>query len=444
MVSIFSLGIRVGGSLLTLPLALRLVPATELGLYYTFLGITAMATLLDFGLGSTVARNCTYAYSGAKRLDPLGLPPMSEKGGPNFDLLSELTAACKSYYYWIGAFLAVILVVGGGLFIHTQIVREGMPLHLMGAWLLFALTSAHAFGTGFWNNFLIGIGEVGLAARIGLASQLIGLTIVIGGLFAGLGIWSYGLGMGISGILARHLAKKEYLKRILQKPSTGWNQHKQILRTMWPMAWRQGLVLVGAFLIQRFGTLLVTSELGLERAATYGLTIQVQAVIFQVCGVPLLIAMPHITRWRLEGNIVRVKKEFFTRAYLGLVMAGFLLMILAYQGQALLTLIGSNTPLLAPPLFILCAIFGILELHTVAYNHLVLAENRNPFVYPVLITGVASVFIGMIAVKYWGIAGVILASGAAQSAFIHWFVVIHGFKVFRIKSISTAKAALTS
>jgi O-antigen/teichoic acid export membrane protein len=413
-------------------------------LYYTFLGITALATLLDFGLGSTVTRNCTYAFSGAERLDPHGLPPLSQNKGPNFDLLSDLTAACKSYYYWIGTILAVILVVGGGAFVHIQIVREGMPLHLIGAWLLFALTSAHAFGTGFWNNFLIGIGEVGLAARIGLASQVIGLLIVIAGLFGGLGIWSYGLGLGISGVLARHLAKKQYLKRILQKPTTGWNQHKNILLTMWPMAWRQGLVLVGAFLIQRFGTLLITSKLGLTEAATYGLTIQVQAVIFQVCGVPLLIAMPHITRWRLEGNVARVKKEFFTRTYLGLVAAGLMLLMLAFFGQAALKLIGSNTPLLALPLFILCAIFGLLDLHTVAYNHLVLAENRNPFVYPVLITGVASVIFGCIAVRYWGVAGVILASGAAQSAFIHWFVVMHGLRVFKKELSSATGTAMPS
>jgi hypothetical protein len=49
-ISMLSLALRVGGSLITLPLALRNVPANELGLYYTFLSIVALATLIDFGL----------------------------------------------------------------------------------------------------------------------------------------------------------------------------------------------------------------------------------------------------------------------------------------------------------------------------------------------------------------------------------------------------------
>lgn len=440
-VSIFSVGIRVGGSLLTLPIALKLIPSPELGLYYTFLVIAALTTLLDFGFASTVARNCTYAFSGASHISPLGLPPTTEDGrAPNHELLSKLTGAFRFFYYLLAVVIGIILVFGGGIYVQDQISREGLPPHLLGAWLLFALTSAHGFGTGFWNSFLVGIGEVGLAARIGLFSQAIGVLLVTVSLIGGLGIWSYGLGLGISGVIGRHIAKSQYLKRVSPESSGGWQSHREILATMWPMAWRQGLALIGVFMIQRFGTLLVTSELGLREAASYGLTIQVQAVIFQVCGVPLVVAMPYLTRWRVQGNIARVKKEFMLRTYLGLAAACVMLLCLAGFGQDALALLGSDTAMLPMPLFMLCAVFGLLDLHTVAHNHLVLAENRNPFVYPFLLTGIATIAIGIFAVKQMGVAGVILASGVAQCAFLHWFSVLHGRRVFKEGSLSPEAA----
>lgn len=443
-VSMMSMALRVGGSLITLPLALRYVPSKELGLYYTFLSIIFLANLLDFGLGQTVARNCTYAFSGAKRFVPSGIPEVGEDKSPNFELLSLLTSTCKSYYYILGILLGLALVIGGGFFVRSQIVNEGLPTHLLGAWLLFAISTAHMFATGFWLNFLYGIGEVGLSARINLVTQLIGLVLMIACLFGGLGIWSYGIGITAHGVLSRHLSKAEYLKRVVAFPPGPWHEKKAILITMWPMAWRLGAVLVGVYLIQRFGVLLVTSKLGLVEAASYGLTLQVQSVIFQVCIVPLVIAMPHITRWRVQGDIPNIRKQFFLRTYLGLCAAVFILCGLGLFGDAALSLIGSNTPLLPLPVFALCAIFGLLEAHSVAHNHLILADNRNPLVLPVLISGVVSVGLGIFLVETMGVAGVVLASGLTQCAFYHGYVLYHGRKVLRIATPQATQASCPS
>jgi nucleoside-diphosphate-sugar epimerase len=58
-----SIALRVGGGLITLPLALRVLAPSELGLYYTFLSLTGLAMLLDFGFAQTIGRNAAFAMA---------------------------------------------------------------------------------------------------------------------------------------------------------------------------------------------------------------------------------------------------------------------------------------------------------------------------------------------------------------------------------------------
>src|SRR5262249_55697048 len=71
--SFLATALRFGWALFILPLVLRRVPPEELGLWYVFLSLGALASLIDFGFAQTINRAAGYLWAGAAELSPYGL-----------------------------------------------------------------------------------------------------------------------------------------------------------------------------------------------------------------------------------------------------------------------------------------------------------------------------------------------------------------------------------
>lgn len=56
--------LRVGATLLLLPLLLRRLDPAELGMHYLLVGIMVLAPLLDFGFGNAIWRAVAHAQAG--------------------------------------------------------------------------------------------------------------------------------------------------------------------------------------------------------------------------------------------------------------------------------------------------------------------------------------------------------------------------------------------
>ena len=156
--AILSVALRVGGGLLTLPLALRELSSAELGLYYTFIGFSGLISLLDFGFAPAVSRSAAFAMGGAKEILSSGVSHAEDSGKPNWTLLGELTAAVRLWYYAMGGMLVLLMLVPGSFFMLSMIRKAGLPLELVGCWWLFSVASAYYFVTTYWSDLLIGIG----------------------------------------------------------------------------------------------------------------------------------------------------------------------------------------------------------------------------------------------------------------------------------------------
>jgi O-antigen/teichoic acid export membrane protein len=422
--------LRVGSSLFTLPLALRVLSPNELGLYYTFLSITGLVMLLDFGFAQSINRSAAFAMGGAKEFQATGIPEKINSSEPNWKLLGELLAAVQIWYRSIGVVLLLVMLIPGSYFILSLLDTSGLSRNYLYCWWLFAAVTAFSFVTTYWPSLLYGIGSVKSAAKAGIISQAIGITILITCLLYDCGLWSYGFSSLISVILSLFLTKKAFFKdasaALLNKVDR--YRRNKILFCLWPMVWRQGIVMLGAYFIQRGNTLTCTQKLGLEETSSYGLSLNLFNLLFQVIIIPLSLAWPIIGRLRVERNFAAIRRIFYVRLYSGLAFAALIIFVMMFYGNSILGLIGAQSLLLPSPVLLCLGTVLWLECHHSQYGGLVLSENQNPFLWPALLSGIAIFFISRWAVGIWGILGMILTQGIVQLVWNNWWTVLRGIK----------------
>lgn len=426
---------RIGGNVLTLPMALKTLTANEMGLFYTFGAIGGLTAFLDMGLGGTAARQISYIHAGARALTSQGVPECHPGGGVDMNLFGQTVSTIRNIYRAMGFASFGLLIIPGSLFIHRNIISAGMSESYVFAWALYAISSSHSLGTGFWNNFLMGIKQQRLSGILGSLSQGIYVLLVILGLESGLGIWSYAIALLISGY-AQRSASRHFFIKITDVP-LGQKPDYSILKTLWPMSWRLATVLLCMYALQKACVMVSSRELGLQTTASYGLALSLFTIIFQIMRTPLYLKYPEIAQLRMQGKSSMVKKIFYPRLYFYLMAMAVMLGLIILIGPTCLRFMGSKTEL--PDTFILAiaAAFFILDRHQDEYLTLVLTENRNPFVLPYVFTAIISVIAMTIGSKKYGLIGLVAAQGFSTMMINNWWVVARGIKGIRISPKTT-------
>src|SRR2546423_3330112 len=165
--SFVATALRFGSALFILPLILRRLPAEELGLWYVFLSLGTLATLVDFGFAPTISRVTAYLWAGARELKPYGLDDLSSSSRessidaqPNLPLLSRLIAALKVYYLTLGGTAFVLLGTVGGWWVFSKSRDLPNASSLRIAFFVYALGVALNLVGNMWLYVLNGINRV--------------------------------------------------------------------------------------------------------------------------------------------------------------------------------------------------------------------------------------------------------------------------------------------
>jgi O-antigen/teichoic acid export membrane protein len=428
--------LRFGGSLITLPLVLTKFSKPEMGLYFSFLAVSSIAHLLDFGFSSTITRNVSYAFGGAEKLSSQGMPGLAESGRPNWALVQKLRISIARFYHWLGLASFLLLAIIGGYYIHGLLLKSGLDNQNLFCWFFYSACVSYSFAISCWQHIIMGLGELEKFAKIQVIAYLCGVIILFISITIGLGLWSYGLSALCSAMACHVLYKNVYCKKIIHdgdgSSSVPAEFDSEIIKALWPMAWRQGLVLIGTFLIQKSNTLVCSSQIDLASTAQYGLTLNVLTILFQIAFIPMTFSWPEICRLRVQNKIREIRKLFFPRVAFSIVLSLMGIVFIALTGNWILGFIQSNTNLLSVPLFSLLALVLLLENHHSQYGVLVLTSNENPFVVSNLVSGVLIVLISYFSVSRFGIAALILSQGLVQLSWNNWWVVLQGFRTLRM------------
>jgi O-antigen/teichoic acid export membrane protein len=415
--------LNVGSGLLLLPFVVHHLPIEQVGLWFVFITLAALAQLLELGFQPTVARNTAYVYAGARTLSATGIPTdLHDSGQPHLPLITELIGACKLIYRTVALLASLALLIGGSIYI--SILAKELPdrLPIISAWIMYSAGTLANFYFGYANALLQGRGDVNLANKTIIASRMALLTLGLIVLGSGLGLPGLGGAMLVSCIIGRWLAM-HYLRRDLSMRSALADrapQSRAVARTMWHNASRLGVVQVSAFLIQRANVLVASSFLGLAAAASYGLVITILMTLSNVAMAVLQVRLPALTRARTKNDYGELRAMLGEVLLISWLLFTVGLIVLVVLGNPLLSLLAGKSALLPTLQLLLFGTILALEMnHSIAATFLT-TRNAVPFLRPSVISGIATLALSLTLVHSWGVWGLIAAQGLVQLSFNNW------------------------
>ena len=292
------------------------------------------------------------------------------------------------------------------------------------AWIILVLINSYNLYTLYYESLLNGRGLIKQVHQIIFVGNVVYILFAIVLILLGGGLVAVVSSQAISVLLVRYLSKRAfYTKEIVDNlASVDDADYKDVLSAITPNAVKVGLTSLGGFIINKSSMFIGSLFVSLELMASYGITLQLLAVIGMLAGVVTRVYMPKVFQWRVEGRLDLVKRTFY---WSSLVMLGVFVMagvVVVLWGDWMLGILKSNTMLLPSGLLILVFLQHYLE-----YNHsnaaqYLLSRNEVPFFKASLLSAIGVLILLMIFVVWLdlGVLGMILAPMLVQAAYQNW------------------------
>ena len=434
--SLIAAALRFGSSLLLLPLILWRIPSDEVGLWYVFVSLGALAGLMDLGFAHTATRGTGYLWAGSGMLLPLGIDLVDPLRGtdaagaaihrqPNLPMLSNLVASLRVYYLSASGLLLLLLTTVGGAWIWSRSTGLAQAHSIRLAFLVYAMGVSLGFANSLWPSLLAGINAVKEAQQITIVCLLVFVSLAAAGLLAGLGIWALVIGTIVAGFGERLFGRTVFFRLVPLLPG---KFDRSVLRALWPNAWRTAAVGLGAFMTFQANTLICSAFLDLRTTASYGLSLQAVTALVGISSIWVRVRLPEINHLRAQGMVERIPWIFRQRIVFALLTFGAGAVALLLLGRPLLELLNARTQLLPTALLATLLLIQLLEMHHSLYAELVYSENVNPFVRPALISGLAIIILSVLLTPRFGVWGMLLAGGLVQLCFNNWWPVVRAIQ----------------
>jgi O-antigen/teichoic acid export membrane protein len=428
--SYFGFFINIANGLIILPFLLYYLSPKEIGLWYTFMSISAFVMLLDFGFSPTLSRNVSYVWGGAKELNKIGNGDEDiQFKEPNYKLLFNVFKVTKKIYLVISLLTLLILLTIGTYYV-ISITNEIEGNNHIIAWIVFSFGVFFNMFYSYWTPLLRGIGAIKQGQIANVIARTIQIIITIIGLILSFNLIAVAVAYLISGLVLRFISKMYFLKKINKKSfykeaiDKNYDQSKlkELFGIMWHNSWRLGLVSFGAFLITNSSTLICSSYLGLDITASYGIALQLFAILTSLSSTLYVIYLPELNIATIYKNPNRVKEiiTFSTLVNWGIFIIGSIVII--FFGKLILNILQPSLIILPPRLLVFMAIYLFLENNHSMFATFITIENRIPFMKSAIISGFAIVLLSITLVNYTqlGLFGLLFSQAIVQLAYNNW------------------------
>ncbi len=320
--------------------------------------------------------------------------------------------------------------------------EAGQPPGIWLAWAAYLVVIGYSLCTSHWTMAAQGINrvrEVQAAIFWGAAGYLV-LGVVL--LVSGGGLFSMVAAVGARGIIIRLLCRRAYQRAVgdeSEKPSTD----PDIVRRLWPNAYKFGVMSLGAYLISNANVFICSQLLDNAMTASYGLTLQVGNFTMSLAGLWLAVKWPHITILRTQGQIRELSVLFARRFFFTMASYVVLATLAVLLANPVLEWKGSHTLLLATPCLVFYLTYLGLQLFYVQFGLLAFTENVIPFFKIALYTGVGLVTLSLVLTPTLGVWGMLLAPLIAEWSCSGWFTIRRGFQGQGLTVYQFWRAAIT-
>jgi O-antigen/teichoic acid export membrane protein len=435
--------VRVGANLLLLPLMLRILPSSDLGLWYVFLALGGIANLADFGFAQAITRVYSFFWAGADdfQTEGFGEPPRDHE--PNKPRIREFHDAVKALYRTIAWIATLLMALVGTLCVLKPIGGTTDPTMGWLCWAGFIAATAYSVGTSSWSAACQGIDRVRDLQKAQLFGGLVYVVIAAGLLVGGLGLFAVVAATAMRAFLTFRICRNAYLEEVPAVPGVAAMQVGIMLKRLWPNARKFGIISVGAYLTIQANMLICSHILGNDMTASYGLTSQVGNILMAFSALWLGVKWPQITILRTQGRSNEMARLFARRLAMVMLTLAGMSIGLGLLGNTVLELMGSRTKLLVGPLLAVYLFHLFQQQFYVQFGSLAYTENTVPFVYLSLSTGLATVVLGTAMTYYFGVWGLVLAPLIVTGTSSAWYVTWRGFRGQPLTVPQFARAAVS-
>lgn len=432
-----SLVTRVGGMAILLPLVLRSFSSAEVALWLLFGAVAMLQIVGDMGFSQTFTRAISNVRGGAdigelKRLDVRRV--VSDQRTPNADALMRVLSAMRPIYSRIALVCLIVLITLGTYAVFPMVVpvqRQGAE-GVWFAWMMVIGSNTFAVWGNVYQAYLSGTEKIALLRRwealFGLLSIVFScLILAFGGGLVSL-VVSQQLWI-VAGILRnRWLCTKDAIFVY----SANAPKDEEVIRTVWPSAWRSGVgVLMSLGIVQASGFVLARIE-SPSNLASYMLGLRLIQTISQISSAPFYSKIPLLARLCAEGKV----SDLLAIARRGMQIAnatflsGFL--VLGVFADDIFALIGSETSF--PDRWMWTLLGAAFFVERVGAMHIQLYSVTNHIIWHVANgwTGCAMILASYVAYKYFGVAGLPMAMFFSYLFIYCSISVFHSYRAFEL------------
>lgn len=422
--------LKIGSSLLLLPIILKFLAVDEVAIWYIFSSITGFVLLFDFGFSPTIIRNVTYIYCGATDLKKEGIEEFHNNGNRTVDygLLNAFIHTIRKIYLALSAGAALLLVTLGSYYFYSILKPENLHLDILIwiTWIVFILSTITNLYYLHLTNLLIGRGLVKKAQKAIVWGNLLYIVLALIAAILNLGLLGIVCSNFLGNLINRHISYRSFFEREtkcrLSDVGVRKFEGKQLFEKVFYNAKKMGVVTLGGFLINKAGFFLVTVFFPLTIVAQYGLTMQLLSIVSTLSVIYFNTYLP-----LLNSNYISKKFETL-KSQLGISLVIMLISYIgAYSGLAifgkfLLTAIGSNVELIGFDFIFVLFIASFLESQHSIMATVLTFENRIPFVMPAIISGLLIVLFALALLWFFDISlwAIILPQLIVQLAYNNW------------------------
>ena len=417
---------RIGSGVLLFPLVLNMLPSETVGVWTIFTSVTMIIGIMDFGFSPSFARNIAYIFSGVRSLKRDGHECVDATDAQiDYNLLKRTIRAMQYFYSRMALILFAFLSIVGTFYIYTLMQNyAGDVREIYFAWAIVCVVNSYNLYTLYYDALLNGRGLIKRKNQIVLIGNVAYLSLAVLLLLCGFGLIAIVSAQLVSVLIIRTLSYKSFYSNEITSNLAAVEEvdYKDILRAIMPNALKLGLASLGGFLTFRLSTFVGPLFISLSDMASFGITLQLLAVVSSLALLYTNVYLPKVFQWRVERNVALIRKTFYISTLLVFVIflcGGIAIDLL---GNWALNLLGSQTQLLSGALFVFLVIHYYLETNMVNSTEYLLAKNEVPFYKRYLVSGCITVFLLFLLVGYfdWGLWGVIAASMISQSVLQYW------------------------
>ncbi|MEN5014986.1 O-unit flippase-like protein [Erwinia sp. Eh17-17] len=425
--------LNIASSLLLLPFVLKFLDKEELGLWYVFIAMAGLIQLLEFGLLPSISRFVSYVYSGAKKINYNEIP-QCEKDIIDYSLLNDVFYASKYIYKKIAIISIAAIFIGGNYYLYT-LHSDVDYTWLAACWTLYGVSIAVQLYFGYYNSLLKGRGDQTALNKIIVATKSVLLLSAIPMLILGFGIFSLAVSSFLSIIVDRVLVRRAVFKKdcMLNKKNVITDEQKVLRKNIWLSAKDMGFVQLGNYLTVRSGILVVSSFVGLDAAATYGLTVQITMVMVIIASMFFGLNLPRLNSEQVLKNTLVVKNIFLKSIFVANIIYIFSAFILLIAGDFLLSYLTESTRLLPFWILLIYLMTALFEMNYSLCTTYLTTKNKVIFLKSILLSGLAILLLSLFSASVMnaGLLGVVLSQLVVQMAYNNWRWPLEVYKDFK-------------